>query len=288
MKGIFVSIIERFILIISFLVVGYDLSFWVLDHILSGESFITIHNQNKIIILNGPSCAGKSSIQKKLQQLLPDLYLRIGIDNLFDSVLPPAASTKDWPNSMVEKKITDVNITEIFPAGITTDLLNRIDKIFEQRTQNNELIRAGISIKGNHHNPPQFVLKIGSAGNRVICGMHRAIMAYAAAKNNLIVDYILYEQEWLRDLINVLSGYKVYFIAVKIPLEMLEVREKSRATSPVGHARSHYDVVYKPDIYDLEVSSEKHSPEEIANQIIEFINENPQPKAFEIIKKMFI
>src|SRR5262245_7194865 len=51
------------------------------------------HKKNKaygtVIILNGPSASGKSSIQKEFQHLMmPHLWIKLGIDNLFDKPMP--------------------------------------------------------------------------------------------------------------------------------------------------------------------------------------------------------
>ena len=44
-----------------------------------------------IIILNGPSASGKSSIQEEFCKLMSELWLKIGLDNFFVGVLPPKA-----------------------------------------------------------------------------------------------------------------------------------------------------------------------------------------------------
>ena len=42
-----------------------------------------------IILLNGPSASGKSSIQKAFQKIMmPDLWIKQGIDSLFDISFP--------------------------------------------------------------------------------------------------------------------------------------------------------------------------------------------------------
>jgi chloramphenicol 3-O phosphotransferase len=41
----------------------------------------------KVIYLNGASSSGKTSLSKKLQDILPDNYLHIGIDTLI-SMMP--------------------------------------------------------------------------------------------------------------------------------------------------------------------------------------------------------
>ena len=71
-----------------------------------------------------------------------------------------------------------------------------------------------------------------------------------------------------------MGDFKTYYVAVKVPLEVLEQREEARATSPKGHARSHYFIVYGDKQYDLTVSSEKNSAQEIAQQLKQMVEVN--------------
>jgi chloramphenicol 3-O-phosphotransferase len=47
----------------------------------------------RVNIINGPSATGKTSLQKQFQELMRteknELWIKLGIDNLFDNVLPP-------------------------------------------------------------------------------------------------------------------------------------------------------------------------------------------------------
>lgn len=184
-----------------------------------------------VIILNGPSASGKSSIQKEFQKLMmPNLWIKLGIDNLFDSPMP---------------EITLENL---------------------EYWQNENPIRWVTSDKDKEGNPV-ITLHVGPAGEKVAIGMNEAIASYAENGCNLIVDYIGYNDIWLYDLIDRLAGVKTYWVKVEIPLETLEEREVVRATSPKGHARSHFDTVYANISYDLVVNSGKNSAAEIAQQI---------------------
>ena len=71
----------------------------------------------------------------------------------------------------------------------------------------------------------------------------------------MIVDYIAYDQRWLHDLERKCRPYQTYYVAVKIPLGVLELREAVRGTSPKGHARSHYHGVYGYKKYDVIVNT---------------------------------
>jgi chloramphenicol 3-O phosphotransferase len=188
-----------------------------------------------VIILNGPSGSGKSSIQKAFQYaMMPNLWVKVGIDTLFDAPMP---------------NITMENLS--FWQSV-----NPIRWVEESQDETGNKIIS---------------LFVGEQGNAVAYAMNSAIVEYAKNGCNVIVDYIAYDPAWLADLQKKLSGIKTYYIAVDISLETLEQREAARGTSPKGHARSHYFIVYGDINYDLRVNSEKNSAEEIAQQIKEFI-----------------
>jgi chloramphenicol 3-O phosphotransferase len=190
----------------------------------------------KVIILNGPSCAGKSSIQQAFQTLMmPNLWIKLGIDNLFDKPMP-----------------------DITPENMSF-------------WQSKNPIRW-IETTQDAQNNPIITLYTGEQGERVIYGMHSAIAAYVQNGNNVIVDYIGYKQEWLKDLYHKLKDCDSYWVKVTIPLAVLEAREMARGTSPRGHARSHYDHVYGDIVYDFEVDTSTESDEQIARRIKDRFN----------------
>ena len=198
-------------------------------------------NQGIVLILNGPSSSGKTSIQKALQKKADRLFLRIGIDTFFDALLP------------------EPDISRI-----------QDERRLDQVATNGEYIR-GITYEKDALGAPSIPLHIGPAGDRVMKGMHQAIAGYAKSGNHLIVDYILYKPEYLDDLIRSLQGQKVYWIGIFAPLELIEEREKTRGTSPVGHARSHYHSCHQNVSYDLMLNTAYATPDELAEKILEFM-----------------
>ncbi len=190
-----------------------------------------------VIVLNGPSASGKTSIQRAFQNLkMPNLWVKVGIDNLFDLPMPDITpeNLSFWQH---ENQIRWVTTNED-PSGKKT-----------------------------------VTLHVGQQGDNVAYAMNSAIADYAAHGCNVIVDYIAYKKEWLDDLQSKLRPYKTYYVAVDISLEELERREALRKTSPVGHARSHYSYVYWDKVYDLRVDSGKDSAEEIAQKISQHLGQ---------------
>lgn len=216
----------------------------------NNEAFIrSKSNSNQktgtVILLNGPSASGKSSIQKKIQEHFDEPYIRLGIDNLFDGILP------DY-----------YGLGEVEPKGKFNEKDIRYVEIFE--------INDKKAIK----------LFIGPIGRKIISGMHKSIAAYARSGCNVVVDYILYDQTWFPELLSELKGLKVYYVGIKYPIEVIEEREKKRATSPVGHARSHYKEVHTFDQYDLTITNPSLSAQDIALKIKRYIERIKSPNAF--------
>lgn len=188
-----------------------------------------------VIILNGPSASGKSSIQKEFQHLMmPQLWIKLGIDNLFDTPMP------------------DITLENL------------------AFWQEENPIRWVTTAKDAQQNSV-ITLLVGEQGEKVAYGMNSAIAAYAKAGCNIIVDYIAYKKEWADDLHAKLKDIKSYWVKVNIPLSVIEEREAARGTSPQGHARSHYDYVHWDIKYDLEANSATDSAVAIAQQIKDFI-----------------
>lgn len=187
-----------------------------------------------VIILNGPSGSGKSSIQKEFQYLMmPKLWIKLGIDNLFDKPMP----------------------------DITLENMNLWQSKNPLRWVETTKDKDGNTI---------ITLFAGPEGEKVAYGMNSAIAEYAKNGCNIIVDYIAYKKEWLDDLQTKLKNINTYWIKVTIPLNILEERESARGTSPKGHARSHYDTVYWNINYDLEVNTDKESSKQIAERIRDY------------------
>jgi len=184
-----------------------------------------------VIILNGPSAVGKSSIIRAFQAKKSEPWLGIGIDNFFVGVLPPKFYLEDKPQHR-----------EVMYGVATEDAQGKL-----------------------------FTLHIGAQGQKIIKGMHRAIAAYAQAGNNVIVDYIMYDPAWHNDLMNALSGIKVISVGVTAALPVVEAREKIRATSPQGHARSVYESTHQGWKYDLTLNTDDMTPEQSADRIIEYM-----------------
>jgi chloramphenicol 3-O phosphotransferase len=211
-----------------------------------------------VIVLNGPSGSGKSSIQREFQALMIQPSHKAS-----DSALQEASTDKSADTAHLWIKLGIDNLFDKPMPDITLENL--------AFWQSPNAIRWVTTTK-DANDKPVVTLFTGQEGEKVAYGMNSAIAGYAQAGCNCIVDYIAYKPVWIEDLRTKLTGVKTYWVKIEIPLDVLEERERARGTSPVGHARSHYDTVYAGIQYDLVLDTSKLTAVECAQKIKEFID----------------
>jgi chloramphenicol 3-O phosphotransferase len=196
----------------------------------------------QVVLLNGVSSSGKSSISAELQEMLPTPFLRAGIDT-FSPMIPERLVAFDPP------------------AGHPAEL--------------------GMSVETcDGPSGPSLVLHPGEVFYRLIRGMHRALAAMAREGNDIIFDDVIYDPAYFESYLEAFEGVSVWFVGVKIPLHVVEQRERQRGNRAIGHARGHFDLVHRHGPYDIEVDTEAYSDRECAEQIIEAMNRLGEPRAF--------
>lgn len=112
-----------------------------------------------------------------------------------------------------------------------------------------------------------ITMEIGLLGLRFFSGMHHAVRAFASVGNNLIVDEVLWDPDWLQEYVEILDGYRVLFVGVLCPLAVAEERERARGDRLIGLARSQFDHVHAHGVYDLTVNTSVTTPVECAARI---------------------
>lgn len=209
-----------------------------------------------IIILNGPSSSGKSSISQILEKKLENLgYLKIGIDEFSLLLLPPRLINYDPTKNQVSDS-----------KGLI--FINKSDE------------------KG-----PKLEAQTGSYALRVFSAFLPIVATLARLGNNVIVDAGLsINIQWLKGSVKDLDCFRVYFIKLSAPLYILEQREKDR-NGLIGLARGQYEEMERVEKtynipFDLTFDTAIETSEEIAEKIINLINRNKRPQAFKILKNI--
>jgi chloramphenicol 3-O phosphotransferase len=183
----------------------------------------------RLIILNGTTSAGKSTLARALQQNLAargEPWIRIALDDFFARV--PA----DWFQ-------IGGHVGSHAEAGMVFEMLDgRIER------------------------------RVGPFGRTVLAGYRAAVAAMARAGLDVIVDEVLLSAEdwdgWLVEL----AGLSVRWVAVDLPLDAVLQRERDRGDRVIGMAAAQFDVVHSFATYDVRVDTGLLTPEEAADAIL--------------------
>ena len=196
----------------------------------------------RIILLNGSSSAGKTTLAITLQQLLPDPWHHIALDQFRDGLGGRYRGLNSPPGTPGARGLNVVPV----PRG-------------------NERVTE---------------IQFGDLGKQVLRGMRRAIAAFAREGNNVIIDDLMFEPAFLFDYLDVLNGFDVLFVGVRCPIEVVNAREAKRPGRFPGTATSHFDRVHSHSQYDIEVDTGHATPRECAQQIIDRLSSGDRPTAF--------
>ncbi len=200
----------------------------------------------RIILLNGSSSAGKTTLARAIQVARREPWFHLALDQFRDG-MPPAYRGLNSPEGTPGAR--GLNVVPIDHDG------GRITAI-----------------------------RFGDVGRRMLQGMHRAIAAFAAAGNDVIIDDLFLETDTLDDYLDALDGFSVLFVAVRAPLDVVQEREASRPGRFPGTALSHFEAVHAHGIYDLEIDTRQNSPEACAAEVSARLDAAEPPRAFKELR----
>ncbi len=109
----------------------------------------------------------------------------------------------------------------------------------------------------------------GPVGERLAAGMRAAIAACARCGNDLVVDDVFLERQWLDAWRDELGDLEWLLVGVLAPLPVLEERERLRGNRITGEARVQVGAIHAGIEYDVTVDTASQSPEECARVIFE-------------------
>jgi chloramphenicol 3-O phosphotransferase len=186
-----------------------------------------------IILLLGPSSAGKTTLAKALQNLLDEPFLHAPIDAIMHMV--PKRCLDDEPHDIANGEP---------PA------------------------HGGFWWQQDADQPAApLVTRIGPFGERMILAAHRAVRAFAESGFNLIVDDVIYQPGWVADYVELLGHHQVLLVAVRCGLTELERREAARRDRRIGQSRGDLTIIYDLPCYDVQVDTGNATPEDCAEAI---------------------
>jgi chloramphenicol 3-O phosphotransferase len=200
----------------------------------------------RIILLNGSSSAGKTTLAIALQQLLPEPYQHIALDQFRDGL---AGRYRGLNSPEGAPGARGLNVV---PIELGTERVTEV--------------------------------RFGDVGRQMLRGMRRAIAAFAREGNNVIIDDLLFEESFLLDYLDALAGLEVLFVGVQCPLDVVNAREARRPGRFPGTATSHFDRVHSHSIYDIEVDTSTGSPLDCARRIVARLDSGAPPTAFDELR----
>ena len=201
----------------------------------------------RVILLNGTSSAGKTTVARMVQQLRPEPIQYIALDQFRDG-LPD--------------RFRGLNSPEGTPGA------------------------RGLNVVPIH-TPPMSgtAIRFGDVGLRMLAGMRQAIAAFAKAGNDVVVDDMRLDPNYLSDYLTALAGIDVTFAAIHCDPATLNQRETERPGRFPGTAVLHMHSVHDGCIYDVEVNTTTISPRRCAESILAAEQTPPHPCAFDKLRK---
>ena len=201
-----------------------------------------------VVILNGASSSGKTSIAKHLFEIadVPFLFF-----------------SHDFLN------------TVILPDPISFDTVVESGPGFERsfvRKQNNRMWRMLA--------PDEVLISLCEA-------FVETIRAYAQRGFNCLVEDVILDDNRLRLYVDYLSGIDVAFVGLYCGDSELQSRERNRGDRWIGQAVQQNSVVHRHGLYDLTVNTSKIDPSECAQQILDYVGGKPRPSAFRRLAELF-
>jgi chloramphenicol 3-O phosphotransferase len=182
-----------------------------------------------VVVLNGTSSAGKSTLATGLQARLTadgECWFVIGIDDMFAKLPAP------WVTY-------GAHIGDHADQGIA---FRFVDGAVERR--------------------------IGPVGEQVMAGYRGWVASTARAGLGVIVDEVLLsEQDWIAWQVE-LAGLDVLWVRVECALAVVEARERARADRPLGLARSQIDLVHRHPAYDVVADTARVGPDEAVDTVL--------------------
>ena len=136
------------------------------------------------------------------------------------------------------------------PPRSTLDRSSAASDVYKRQSLDNEI--------------PITSIVFGETGKLMLKGMRSAMAAMVETGNNIIIDDIILETEFLNAYLRVFKDLKVYFVGVKCAIEVAEERESKRPGRFPGTALSQVSICHAHDLYDIEVDTAMNSPRECA------------------------
>lgn len=186
-----------------------------------------------VIVLNGTSSAGKTTLAKAIQTIATEPYQIIAFDQIRDG-LPDRYRGLNSPDGSPGA------------AGLNVVAAPAQDAI-------------------------KTYIELGPHAVSVVSGMHRAIAAFAQSNQHVIVDHFVNDQAVAQDLSRHFESLPTVIVQVVCDAEELQKRERMRPGRFPGTAETQQALMAACFLYDLTIDSTHTSATELARQVLAFV-----------------
>ena len=176
-----------------------------------------------LILVNGPSSAGKTTLCRALQAAIPAPYLVTGFDDFIFMAAPRYYRGADTGQQAERDAFTALGVE-----------------------------MATTSAPGA---PPAVEARFGPVFRRLIDSMAPAVRALVDGGNAVIFDHVLHDRAMHESFSRAAEGLDVFAVGVTCPLDILDARERARGDRVLGRARGLAGVVHTFRDYDVMVDT---------------------------------
>ncbi|MDZ4737289.1 MAG: zeta toxin family protein [Rhodospirillaceae bacterium] len=205
------------------------------------ETLSVANTRPDIILVNGPSSAGKTTICHALQARLATPYLRIGFDDFVFMAPERYYRGADTGRQDARDDFTAAGVEMIVTT--TTDPASG----------------AAVTVA---------TAKFGPVFRRLIEAMAPAVRALVDAGNAVIFDHVLHDRAMHESCERAFAGLDVFRVGVTCPIDILEARERARGDRVIGRARGLADIVHSFGDYDVTVDTGQPDAERCVSEIL--------------------
>lgn len=197
----------------------------------------------QVILLNGTSSAGKSTIAQAIQHVARQPYFIISLDQFRDGLPDRYRGLNAPPNTTGAE---------------------------------------GLNVRAERQGDTVLThIEFGDYGLHVLKGMHRTVATCAGIGLNVIVDDMITSRELMIDYAHVLHNLPVLCVGIHCDEKELVARENARPGRFAGTAISHIEAVHQYVVYDLEVDNTDGDPRHHAELILSRTPTEPHCTAIE-------
>jgi chloramphenicol 3-O phosphotransferase len=120
-----------------------------------------------------------------------------------------------------------------------------------------------------------LVVRVGDAGRRLYAAYRRSVAAWAWQGFDVVVDDVAFDAAAVEDWADALAGLRVSWVAIRCAPDVAEARERARADRIVGLARGLSAVVHSHARYHFEIDTSALDVAVGVRQLSAFIDSTP-------------